>query len=340
MPATDLGDFANHETMGSSLRAIKLGLAGDGMCFLCGGLPSTGKGEHIFPKWLQRKHNLWDQKINLLNGTLIPYRNATIHCCSSCNTKVLSRLERFVQKIVDVNDLVSESSEYYLGVWSFKILIGILFVESRLRRERSDNSSGSIFLAKDLEEIKNIHLILNSLRKRVEFKCLHKNKVPFTIYRYGVRKTPGVAQYNVSTNIVGQSVAMRLGDIGWIAIHDGGLQYEVGPKGPFGLAGKSLHPYQFDEIAARVHYKSALRCATHFYLMTETPNRFHMAQAEVTPYRREILQDGSIRIFDEWDERILAKVIQNYTGVENAYDEDTGFCRTLIVDENRNLRKI
>lgn len=37
---------------GDSIRAKR--------CFTCGGPPTTGNGEHVFPKWLQTKFGLHD----------------------------------------------------------------------------------------------------------------------------------------------------------------------------------------------------------------------------------------------------------------------------------------
>ena len=48
-------------------------------CFLCG-KDSADSLEHVFPAWLQRRFQLWDQQLNLLNGTPIPYRNLTVPC--------------------------------------------------------------------------------------------------------------------------------------------------------------------------------------------------------------------------------------------------------------------
>jgi len=50
-------------------------------CFLCGiRLGEKNTEEHIFPKWLQHKFELWDQKLILTNKSKIPYRNLTIPC--------------------------------------------------------------------------------------------------------------------------------------------------------------------------------------------------------------------------------------------------------------------
>jgi hypothetical protein len=34
------------------------------MCFTCGGTPSRGAGEHVIPKWLQRKFKLFDEGLS------------------------------------------------------------------------------------------------------------------------------------------------------------------------------------------------------------------------------------------------------------------------------------
>src|ERR1039458_823988 len=68
-------------------------------CFACGGPSSSGIGEHVIPKWLQNKCLLFDERLTLLNGTLIPYRNLTVPCCVDCNTGFLSKIENSVQPI-------------------------------------------------------------------------------------------------------------------------------------------------------------------------------------------------------------------------------------------------
>ncbi|MFW9880988.1 MAG: hypothetical protein ACFFG0_48620 [Candidatus Thorarchaeota archaeon] len=43
-------------------------------CFLCGRrLGDADSREHIFPRWLLRRFNLWDSELVLLNRTKIKY---------------------------------------------------------------------------------------------------------------------------------------------------------------------------------------------------------------------------------------------------------------------------
>src|SRR5262245_49103738 len=64
-------------------------------CFLCASPIIDGLYtlEHVVPAWAQRRYNLWDQRLTLLNGTDIPYRHVTIPCCDDCNGYRLKPME-------------------------------------------------------------------------------------------------------------------------------------------------------------------------------------------------------------------------------------------------------
>lgn len=72
-------------------------------CFVCG-KPANSR-EHIFPKWLQHKFNLWDQHIIMANETQISYKQLVVPCCKICNNEHFSGLEN---KIANENETVSD----------------------------------------------------------------------------------------------------------------------------------------------------------------------------------------------------------------------------------------
>ena len=65
-------------------------------CFVCSKPADTQ--EHLFPKWLQHRFNLWDQRLTLPNRTTIPYRRLTIPACRRCNNDVLAPLEMRIER--------------------------------------------------------------------------------------------------------------------------------------------------------------------------------------------------------------------------------------------------
>ncbi len=121
-------------------------------CIFCN---SPAEKEHVFPKWLLRDKALYNQRLNLLNGTSIPYRQATIPLCFACNNIILSKIEK---KIKNGN---ATALEYYL--WSLKIYVGILFKETTLLLNRKLKNNTTILkkeeIAFELTIAKNIFSI-------------------------------------------------------------------------------------------------------------------------------------------------------------------------------------
>lgn len=72
-------------------------------CFLCADPIIDGHytQEHVIPAWAQRRHNLWNQRLVLLNATDIPYRQLTVPCCDDCNRNHLRPIEDSLSQTVE-----------------------------------------------------------------------------------------------------------------------------------------------------------------------------------------------------------------------------------------------
>jgi hypothetical protein len=289
----------------------------------------------VIARWLQREYGLYDKKLTLLNGTLIRYRQLTVPCCADCNTGYLSGLETRVQAIVSKGEVADQYEAMEVGRWLAKTLVGILVRETGLFLDRSAPALGKIAPADILEDFRHCHLVLQSGRKRMRFEGLH-GPYPFSLYWYRISEPEDA--FDLSTNLGGQSIAMRVGRLGMAFINDGGLQMENGPGGPFGLNGATVSTAQFAELAARIHYKSTLRDATHAYVHTETPDELTMMQTSVRPFTG-LLPSGETKIFDDWNEADFSRVAEVITGLPRAvfYDEATGArgtCLGSLLGEN------
>lgn len=331
-----MNEHLSNYVMKLTQQALKPENVISGRCFLCGGPATKGKGEHVFPKWLQQRFDLWDQTLTLLNGTRLPYRNLRVPACEECNNRVLGKTESYVSALrgSNVSDW-SPSHSFEVGRWLSKILIGILIKEANLLHDRRSPELGMIFPPEGVDELLLMHLLVQSWRKVIKFKSLHTVH-PFTLFVYEIEKDRDFPNFNLSTNLFGKSICMRFDDLGFAFVADGGLQHEMAELGPFDLGFKKLHPVQFDELAARVHYKSSLRDATHFYMHFENSERFDFNQIRVTPYTNIKLEDGSDRVFREWSLSELALVLKRYgvPGWNNLIDENGEAVYTFLVDKN------
>lgn len=101
-------------------------------CFLCANHFDEAHltAEHIIPQWAQRRFDLWNQQLILLNGTSFPYRQMTVPCCAECNKYRLQPIETSVSSAVSRGaDAVRAVGRNTLFLWLGKIFYGILYRE-------------------------------------------------------------------------------------------------------------------------------------------------------------------------------------------------------------------
>lgn len=270
-------------------------------------------------------------RLTLINGTLIPYRNLTVPCCVECNTGFLSRIETDVQEIVERGCVETSADSLSVARWMAKILVGILVKETALLLDRKDPSLGNIVPPDFIDELFHCQLLLQSARKPTRFGALH-GPLPFTLYWYRIDGPED--GFDLSTDIIGQSIAMQLGKLGLVFVNDGGLQMIHGDKGPYGLEGATVLPHQFGELAARIHTKASLRDATHFYLTSETPNHLTIEQQSVRPFTGTILAGGEMQVFKPWDSLRFAERAAQITRIEKSVflDTETGHEMTTLTN--------
>ena len=112
-------------------------------CFICQHRHEITE-EHVFPKWLQRKFNLWNESIVLKNKSRIRYKDLKIPCCAECN-KYLSKIESRISDLISRDDIHGLNADTdTLFIWLYKIMYGINYKELFLLNDRKDTNSESI----------------------------------------------------------------------------------------------------------------------------------------------------------------------------------------------------
>lgn len=226
-------------------------------CFVCGReFNEDGSLEHVFPRWLQRKHNLWNQLIHLVNETTFRYSQIKVPCCSECNNEDLSRLENIISRAVNTGyDAVRELDELLIYQWVAKIYYGILRKEITLLHNRADKENDATILPKKwVEDLRTLHMFLQSIRRPIEFT----NGNPFTVMVVNLHETEDEDSYWYRDNLMHMVCAIRSGVIGIIvALEDGGINDDSIKNYVRDFNGKKLHQIQFEELYARVVYQSS-----------------------------------------------------------------------------------
>lgn len=276
-------------------------------CFLCGvSLADQASAEHVFPKWLLNRYNLWNERIALLNGTDLPYRQMTIPCCVPCNNNYLSSLERAIENAIseDYNG-VAKLEEIKIFQWISKIFYGILFRELSLLADRRDPLAGFITTPEALERYKFLHIFLQSIRIPTTFV----GDTPWSIFVVETHSYDQKLDFDYHDNIQFLTFSIRMGAVGIIAcLQDNGSQKDMFDDYFNKFKDMKLHPIQFDELYAKVTYKASLMNRNPSYIIN-FPSR---ETEEITVITMPIMGMSSKPLYEDWEQRDYAYFLEHY----------------------------
>lgn len=233
----------------------------DDRCFLCGTrLTRTNRSaEHVVPKWLQRRHNLWNQQLELLDGSFLPYRQATVPACRSCNGGVLHDLEDdLAPAFAAGRDAIDALPAERLWLWLLKLSYGLLRIEHRVPQNRADRSGPTILDAAGTAAGALLHLYLQSV---LGLTVIDSTLPLASIFTFQVQQH-AEAERNfdlIDLLLPGPLIAVLAGGVGIVAVTTdlGAAEYH-GVPGLDELRDFPLHPTQFHEIVGRVMFATHL----------------------------------------------------------------------------------
>ncbi|TCP21049.1 hypothetical protein EV195_1253 [Tenacibaculum skagerrakense] len=237
----------------------------DNTCFLCGRECEIKTTEHIFPKWLQHKYDLWDKRLIVTNDTTIPYRNLTVPCCEKCNNEDLSKVEEKFQALLErsFKNLTFED-EQIIFQWSAKILYATRYKELSLLVDRKNPELGNILTPYELESYSALHLFLQSIRFKTTF---HEPK-PWSIFVFNCTDD----DFFYHNNIVGLCFSMKFGKIAFTIVFEDNNVIE---DFMFGLKKLKEYPINFPqylEINAHLFYSAIIKENAPKYYTTYNDN--------------------------------------------------------------------
>jgi hypothetical protein len=283
----------------------------------------------VFPKWLQNRFDLWDQRLDLINRTSIPYRQLTIPCCGTCNNVHLAKIENIMGAAVASGpSAVAKLPPSTVYMWLSKIFYGILYRESLLRADRTGGKR-PIVPKGVLQELRLHHDFMQGIRRSLEFPL----SVPGSVFIFGMAQpNPIELQFDFLDNHANLSIALRMGSVGIVCcLQDGGLtkRFHDHLKRPYYRKNR-LHPMQFREATAEVFYKSMLLESQSLYVMLEDPQKMIV----MTQNPRNVS-------FCEWDWFVFCKMLAFYWDqpAEEIYGGNIGWASS-IRDEQKQFRRL
>jgi len=286
-------------------------------CFLCGSslTEDTQSVEHVIPKWLQARFNLWDQRLILLNRTEIPYRDLVVPCCRKCNGEHLAKIEADMQRACDKGpESVAKLSPLTLFLWLGKLFYGLLFRELSLRAERSNPDSGPIVPKHLIQQYSLHHLFLQASRMRVIFD----NCFPASILVFRLQVPTSVhLQFHLRDDLERLNICLRMGEVGVLAA----LQDARALEKQAGFCFEQyqqyhLHPLQFEELGAKFFCWSSKMNRVPKYVISGN-------EQGISVFQLPLAGLSSKPVFDDFEPMEYAEYLSAFTGypVEAIYVE-------------------
>jgi hypothetical protein len=138
-----------------------------GACFMCGRFRSEidFDDEHVIPRWLLRRHGLFDSEITLTNDTLMRYRSYTVPCCVECNRHLGRVVEEPISKLFAgghraVASYLDDNGPEALFCWLGLIFFKIHLRDRQLRRHRDQRFGGAMLGdVYDWEYLHHVHCL-------------------------------------------------------------------------------------------------------------------------------------------------------------------------------------
>jgi len=267
-------------------------------CFLCGREARELSVEHVFPKWLQQRYDIWNKKLELLNGTSIPYRDITIPCCCSCNSGPLAKLEKDIASAVGEGYSAAKDLDSYVWyLWVGKLFFGILRKEVELAHNRSSPQEGTILPPEAIKFFENLHMFLQGIRGHHQFM----GKPPYSVLICNLHEFEPDRDWWFADNAHCLTVAIRMGELGVIvALEDAAMNEESLGRYVQEVAGRKLSIVQFAELYAKVVYQTQLMKTDLMYVTSQNPN-------QTPPMKTDAFWSGELR---EWDQKEFSYLLR------------------------------
>ena len=193
-------------------------------CFICGASPENVKfnDEHIVPRWILRKLDLFNEQITLPTGQKIRYGSYTLPCCAECNSFLGKTFEEPISAAVDgglegVNKLVEGP-----GGWTVFLWLALIFLKTHLkdtllridldRRKRDDR----IASAYDWGLMHHIH----ALARARQVGATIADDVFGTLAVLPAKVDDHLFEFDYRDVYEANTVLLRVGDVAFVAVLD------------------------------------------------------------------------------------------------------------------------
>lgn len=271
-------------------------------CFLTGKpLTEAGQMRPVFPEWIMKEYQLFDKPLQMLDETVATYGSLSVPVSSEIAARLFEIDETVRHAFESGEEAVRALDQriifHWIGTWFY----GVIFNEIQAGvRQAAMTGEDMNFSQSLIHKFRNLHYMLQSISLDMEFE--HFN--PFQTLVWGLSGDEDEFSYRDEVNTLVFSLKMK--GVGLVAcLQDNGTNAKYHEELLSKIAGKKLHPIQFEEVSARFYYSA--------YLFNRLPEYTFLDTPECVFVEGMPLNDFSQKpIFDEWIPKTYSQVLENF----------------------------
>lgn len=298
-------------------------------CFMCGASPEEKEfnEEHVIPKWILRKLDIYKLPITLPNDSKVRYDQYTVPCCKECNSFLGAEVEEDIRTAVDGG---LESVNTYIqnnGPWKIFLWLSLIFFKTHLKdsylRKHLDKRKGEEPISSDYDWglLHHIHCMVRAIQNGVSIS----NECFGTTFVLPAKTAGHLDNYDYRDVYGANTILLRINDIAFLAV----LDDSCAASHFFSRLSKRLtaplSPIQLREVLSHLtllNYKLKYRPSYHTKIDSSTEEIFIAAELpksmELEEHTREELGE------------ILYANVSEY--VDKMHSPDTNFTKENILN--------
>lgn len=271
-------------------------------CFLSGEiLPKDQSFLPVFADWLIKSYQLKEMPFKMLDESMLSYADIVLPCSNAVREK-LETLENTVQEAFENGyKAVKNLEEDLLFLWVAKTVYGVIFKEIQVAIKQQNTYAEGFNISQGL-----IHKfgMLHSMLQKVNQPVVFEDFKPYSLFVCPVKNAENEFAYRDEINTL--SFSLRIKDFGILmCLQDNGANKRYHEELWNKIAGKTLHPIQFEELCAKLFYSA--------YLFNRLPE-YHIIPTEEQIFIEAMPLQGmnAKPIFDDWQFKIYGQVVENF----------------------------
>ncbi len=186
-------------------------------CFVCGVEKSAAafNDEHVVPKWVLKRFNLYDQVLTLPNGATVRYDRYKVPCCAACNSFLGECVEVPMSKITaggvsTISTHIREHGPVLISTWLSLLYFKLHYRDIAIRYNR-DLRKGASAIG-DLHEWENIHHVYSLAVASHTGVTVHPEVIGTLVVLQMAPPQVFTAAFDLTDMTPGLSIMIRLGD--------------------------------------------------------------------------------------------------------------------------------